>query len=102
MQRKSVAVPAQHDIAIVESLQRRAMADRDDGGRRQLLLEQFVEGRLRRFVKRSGRFIEKQILRLMQQGAGKAEATCRRMVRAPPSVPMASRALTARLSRAGA
>src|SRR5664279_2058205 len=63
LQLEPVAVAAQHHIALVEGLQRRAMADRDDGGGRQFLLDQFVKRRLRGFVERGRRFIEEQILR---------------------------------------
>src|ERR1700688_1894597 len=64
LQGESIAVAPQHDLALVEGLQRRAMADRYDGGGRQPLLDQAIERRLRGLVERGGGFIQEQILRL--------------------------------------
>src|SRR5579871_6880050 len=55
--------------AAVERLQCGAMADRDNRRRCQLLFQQRVERRLGGFIKRRGRLVEKQILRLVQQCA---------------------------------
>src|SRR5476649_2958493 len=73
-QRKSVVHLGQRDIALMERLQRAAMTDRYDGGRRQFLLEQLVEPGLGGFIERRGRFVEEQVLRRMQERAGKPEA----------------------------
>ena len=60
-QRKPVAVAVKLHIALMEGFKRRAMADRDDGGCRQFLLDQAIQYRLRGFIERGGGFIEEQI-----------------------------------------
>jgi hypothetical protein len=50
LQEKLIAVTVQHDVALVEGLKRRAMADRDDGGCRQSFLEQTIEPGFRGFI----------------------------------------------------
>jgi len=42
LQHEPVAIAGEPDIALMERIERRAMADRDDGGRRQLRLQQTV------------------------------------------------------------
>src|SRR3982074_2287279 len=74
LQRELVAVADQHDVALVEDLERGAMADRDDGGCRQFLLEQTIQRRLGGLIQRRGRLVEEQILRPMQQRAREPEA----------------------------
>ena len=71
---KAVAVADQRELAGVERFQRRAVADRDQGGGRQLLAEQAIERGLRRLVEGGGRLIEEQEGRRMQQRARHAEA----------------------------
>src|SRR5882762_4306070 len=74
LQRKLVAVAGKLHIALMEGFKRRAMADRDDGGCRQFLLDQAIQCRLRGFIERGGGFIEEQILRRMQQRACEPKA----------------------------
>src|SRR6266478_681016 len=74
LQRELVAVADQHDVALVEGLERGAMADRDYGGCRQFLLEQTIQRRLGGLIQRRGRLVEEQILRPMQQRARESEA----------------------------
>src|SRR3979411_1490142 len=74
LQRKLLAVRGQHDLALVECLERAAMTDRDDGGCRQFLLQETIKRRLRGFIERSGRFIEEQVLRRVQQRACEPKA----------------------------
>src|SRR3954471_3644445 len=66
LQRKSIAVAAQHDLALVEGLKRGAMSDRNDGACRKFLFKQLVKHLLRGFIERGCGFVEKEILRLMQ------------------------------------
>jgi hypothetical protein len=54
LQREAIAVADQDDVALVEGVERRAVADRDDGGGRQLLDQQAVQRRLRGLIQRSG------------------------------------------------
>ena len=71
--RVAVAVAFQRQAAAVERVQRRAVADRDDGRVRQPLLQQPVERGLGRLVERGGGLVEEQLVRLLQQRAGDAE-----------------------------
>src|SRR5580692_4458270 len=66
-QREMIAVADQRDIALVERLERRAVADRDHGGRRQFRFEQLVELGFRRLIERGGCLIEEQKLRRVQE-----------------------------------
>src|SRR6516225_3450823 len=66
-EREMVALEGQRDATLVEGLQRRAVADRDDRGVRQAFREQTVEPRFRRLVERGGGLVEEQILRLVQE-----------------------------------
>jgi hypothetical protein len=50
LQKKLIAITAQHDMALVEGLKRRAVADRDDGGRGQFFLEETIEAGFRDFI----------------------------------------------------
>src|SRR5215207_318081 len=69
LQHKLIATARECDIALVESIERRAVSDRDDGGGRQFLLEQPIQRLLRGLVERRGGLIEEQVLRRMQQRA---------------------------------
>src|SRR5215471_4967769 len=73
-QRKVVAGADQRELTMVESLQRRAVTDRNQGGGRQRLAEQTIECGLRRLVERGGRLVEEQEGRCVQQRARHAEA----------------------------
>src|ERR1700722_10438266 len=87
LQRKSLTVGDQHDVALVESLERGAMADRDDGGGRQFLLEKTIQRRLRGFVERGGGFIQEQIARRMQKRTREPKALLLAERKRPVPVP---------------
>src|ERR1700742_5125983 len=73
LQHEAILRLGQYDIALVECLQRAAVADRDDGGGRQFLLEKLVELRFGGLIKRGGGFVEEQVLRRMQERTRKPE-----------------------------
>jgi len=50
------------------------VSDRDDGRRGKPRFQQSIKRRLRRLVERRGGFVEKQIIRRLQEGARNAES----------------------------
>src|SRR5258705_6523448 len=87
-QREAVAIAHQADIALMEGVQCRPVADRDDRGLRQLLLEQAVQRGLRGFVERGGRLVEEQVVRRVQQRAYEPEALLFAQRQRPIPVPL--------------
>ncbi len=61
------------DLAVVPLTQRRAMADRYDGGVRQPAFQLAIDCRLRRLVERGRRLVQEQPVGLEDQGARDSE-----------------------------
>src|SRR6185437_10758787 len=68
-----VALAFERHLALVESFQRRAMADRDNAAVGQLLREQAIERGLRGLVERGGGLVEEQEFGGLQQRPRDAE-----------------------------
>ena len=73
MRGKPVALTLQHDMALMKRLKRASMSNRDRGGCLEFVGQQAIERGFGGFVERRGCLVEEQVLRLVQQRAGKAK-----------------------------
>ena len=69
----NAAVCRQRPLVVMEFAQGRSVADRDDRGCRQPLMQQPVKGLFTGLIERCGGLVEEQPLRRVQEGAGDAE-----------------------------
>ena len=76
MQRELVAVADHGDVALMEGMERRAVADRDDGGLRQFRSQQIVKCGFRGFVERRRGLVEEQILRRVYSARASPRRCC--------------------------
>ena len=70
---RAVGIRLHGDDGVVHGAQRRAMADRDDAGLRQLAIDRRVELALQLLVERGGRLVQEEPVRLAQKGARDGE-----------------------------